>query len=118
MISRSNWAKDSSTFKTKRPMEVPVENCWVIDTKATWCLSKVSIILAKSNSDRENRSNLYTTMASIWPAWMSASMRFRAGRSMLPPVEAAVVVAGFQAGPALVLLAGDVGLGGLALGVQ
>src|SRR5262249_60004818 len=37
MISRSNWAKDNRMWSTKRPMEVAVLNCWVTETKATWC---------------------------------------------------------------------------------
>jgi hypothetical protein len=37
MSSRSNWAKDKSTFRIRRPTEVVVQNCCVIDTKATWC---------------------------------------------------------------------------------
>ena len=38
MISRSNWAKDSKTLRTSRPMEVAVLNCCVTDTKATLVL--------------------------------------------------------------------------------
>ena len=32
---RSNWAKDSSTFSIRRPIEVVVLNCWVTETKDT-----------------------------------------------------------------------------------
>src|SRR6202043_1380455 len=31
--SRSNWAKESRTFRGSRPMSVVVLNCWVIDTR-------------------------------------------------------------------------------------
>ena len=43
VTSRSNWANDSSTFKVSRPMELDVLNCWVTETKETWCSSKSSI---------------------------------------------------------------------------
>src|SRR6476660_502917 len=33
MTSRSNWAKDSSTFSVSRPMLVVVLNCCVIDSQ-------------------------------------------------------------------------------------
>ena len=32
VTSRSNWAKDSSTFRVSRPMDVVVLNCWVTET--------------------------------------------------------------------------------------
>ena len=35
MISRSNWAKDNSTLRTSRPIDVALLNCCVTDTKAT-----------------------------------------------------------------------------------
>src|ERR1700716_4364267 len=35
VTSRSNWAKDKSTFRVSRPMLVVVLNCWVIDTNET-----------------------------------------------------------------------------------
>ena len=37
VTSRSNWAKDKSTFRVSRPIEVVVLNCCVIDTKETPC---------------------------------------------------------------------------------
>jgi hypothetical protein len=58
MISRSNWAKESSTLSTSRPIDVAVLNCWVTDTNETWFVSNVCIIWAKSRSDRESRSTL------------------------------------------------------------
>jgi hypothetical protein len=85
MISRSNWANESSTFSINRPTEVVVLNCWVTETKETRCFSNVSIIRAKSKSERLRRSTLYTITQSTRPAWMSASRRFTAGRSMFPP---------------------------------
>ena len=56
--SRSNWAKDNSTLSVSRPIEVVVLNCWVTDTNETFRLSKMSTILAKSESDRVSRSTL------------------------------------------------------------
>ena len=35
VTSRSNWANDSRTFRVRRPIEVVVLNCWVIETKET-----------------------------------------------------------------------------------
>jgi hypothetical protein len=35
--SRSNWAKESSTFKVSRPMLVVVLKAWVTETKETPC---------------------------------------------------------------------------------
>ena len=37
VTSRSNWAKDSSTFSVSRPMEVVVLKCWVTETNETPC---------------------------------------------------------------------------------
>jgi hypothetical protein len=37
--SRSNWAKDSSTLRVSRPIEVVVLNCWVtakVIGRAVW----------------------------------------------------------------------------------
>src|SRR5215210_933312 len=47
VTSRSNWAKESSTFKVSLPMEVVVLNCWVTETKEAPRPSKTSTILAK-----------------------------------------------------------------------
>jgi len=58
MISRSNWAKDKRMFNVSRPMELVVLNCWVTETKLTECLSKSSIMRAKSRRDRLRRSTL------------------------------------------------------------
>jgi hypothetical protein len=58
MISRSNWAKDNRTLSTSPPIDVAVLNCCVTLTKETPCRSNVSIILAKSSSERLRRSTL------------------------------------------------------------
>jgi hypothetical protein len=58
MISRSNWANDRSTFRTKRPIEFDVLNCWVTETNETLRFSNTSTRRAKSISDRLRRSTL------------------------------------------------------------
>ena len=58
VTSRSNWAKDSSTFSVSRPIELVVLNAWVTDTNETPALSKISTIRAKSPKLRVSRSTL------------------------------------------------------------
>jgi hypothetical protein len=57
-ISHSNWANDSSMLSVRRPIEVVVLNCCVTDTNDALWASRTSTILAKSASDRVNRSTL------------------------------------------------------------
>ena len=56
--SRSNWAKDNSTFRVSRPIDVVVLNCWVTATNEIDLASKASTSLAKSASERVRRSIL------------------------------------------------------------
>ena len=58
LISRSNWAKDSSMFRVSRPILVVVLKAWVTEMKETPCASNSSTSLAKSASDRVSRSTL------------------------------------------------------------
>ena len=58
VTSRSNWANDRRILSVRRPIDDVVLNCWVTDTKETACLSKMSTISAKSDSDRVSRSTL------------------------------------------------------------
>ena len=58
VTSRSNCAKDNSTLRVSRPIEVVVLNCWVTETKETPWASKSSTSLAKSASDLVRRSTL------------------------------------------------------------
>src|ERR1700681_4425085 len=53
--SRSNWAKDKSTFRVSRPIDVVVLNCCVTATKEIDLASKASTSLAKSASERVRR---------------------------------------------------------------
>jgi hypothetical protein len=52
MTSRSNCAKDNSTLRVKRPIEVVVLNCCVTETRDAPLVSRISTILAKSASER------------------------------------------------------------------
>jgi hypothetical protein len=52
VTSRSNCAKDSSTFKVSRPIELVVLNCWVTETNDTPAASSRSTIRAKSARER------------------------------------------------------------------
>ena len=58
VTSRSNWAKDRSTFRVSRPIDVVVLKAWVTETKETPAASKMPTILAKSVSERVSRSTL------------------------------------------------------------
>jgi len=58
VTSRSNWAKESNTFRVSLPIEVVVLNCWVTATNDTPRASNISTILAKSVSERVSRSTL------------------------------------------------------------
>ncbi|NKA06667.1 hypothetical protein GO303_05031 [Ralstonia solanacearum] len=58
VTSRSNCAKDSSTFSISRPIDVVVLNCWVTDTKDTSWRSNTSTIFEKSARLRVSRSIL------------------------------------------------------------
>ncbi len=51
VTSRSNWAKDRSTLRVSRPIEVVVLNCWVTETNETPWASNSSTSLAKSARD-------------------------------------------------------------------
>src|SRR5260221_11754570 len=51
VTSRSNWAKDKSTLRVSRPIEVVVLNCWVTETNETPWASNSSTSLAKSARD-------------------------------------------------------------------
>ena len=56
--SLSNWAKLSRMFNVNLPIEVVVQNDCVTETKVTLFRSNTSTSLAKSVSERDNRSIL------------------------------------------------------------
>ena len=72
-------------LRVSRPMLVVVLKDWVTETKLISALSIASTSLAKSSSERVSLSTLYTTTMSILPAAISASSRWSAGRSIVPP---------------------------------
>src|SRR6516164_9968684 len=96
MTSRSNCAKDNSTFSVKRPIDVVVLNCCVTETKEASLASRISTILAKSASEQPLQGR---------------PIHCRAG-------EAAVVITRGQAHPAFVHLAADERFAGFALRLQ
>ena len=85
VTSRSNCAKDRSTFRVSRPIELVVLNACVTETKDTPAASKISTIFAKSDSARVSRSTLQTTTVSTRPARTSSSSRCSPDRFMVPP---------------------------------
>ena len=58
ITSLSNCANESRTFRVSRPMLVVVLKACVIETKEAPAASRASTILAKSESERVNRSTL------------------------------------------------------------
>ncbi|MEN9490677.1 MAG: hypothetical protein RJA63_1126 [Pseudomonadota bacterium] len=56
VTSRSNCAKDSSTFSINRPIDVAELICWVTALKLTRWRSNTSTMRAKSASERDSRS--------------------------------------------------------------
>src|ERR1700737_4266526 len=96
VTSRSNWAKDNSTLRVSRPIELVVLNCWVTETNEAPRASKISTRRAKSASERVvQRRPLHVATR-----------------------EPAIVVAGSGQYPALVTLAADIGLARFALRLE
>ena len=58
VTSRSNCAKESSTFSVSLPIEEVVLKAWVTETKETPAASKMATMRAKSASARVSRSTL------------------------------------------------------------
>src|SRR5467141_4007861 len=65
VTSRSNWAKDNSTLRVSRPIELVVLNCWVTDTNDTPWASKISTSRAKSASERVAGSGQYPALVTL-----------------------------------------------------
>ena len=72
-------------FSVSRPIEVVVLNAWVTETNETPLRSNTSTSLAKSISERRQPVDLVDHHDVDLPASMSASSRFSAGRSSVPP---------------------------------
>ena len=95
-----------------------VLNACVTETKEHACASKTSTSLAKSISDAGQPVDLVDD-DDIDLARLDVGQQALQGRALQGAAgEAAIVVAVGQQPPALVLLAGDVGLAGLALGIE
>ena len=105
-------------FSVSRPMVVVVLKDWVTQTKVTSCWSNTSTSLAKSISERRQPVDLVDD-DDVDPAGLDVGQQPLQRRPLQGAAgEAAVVVAVGHQHPALGALAGDVGLAGVALGVE
>src|SRR5271165_1271649 len=118
VTSRSNWAKDRSTFRVSRPMEVVVLNCWVTDTKLMSCLSKVSTIFGKVS--QLSRQPVYLVDNDGIDSFGGNVLKqaFKCRPFHVSAGEAAVVVFRGNRLPALMALAENIGFACLALGME
>src|SRR6185437_3065016 len=71
VTSRSNWAKESRTFRVSRPIDEVVLNCWVTDTKLTPCASNFSMILIVDRGNGKMYVGSAYGDAGIWSRWTS-----------------------------------------------
>ena len=118
VTSRSNWAKESSTLSVSRPIEVVVLNCCVTETNDTPLASKASTILAKSLSERVKPVDLVDDDR-VDPPGVDIGEQALEGRAFQRAArDAAVIVHLRQGHPAGALLAENIGVTGLALGIQ
>ncbi|MEI2757102.1 MAG: hypothetical protein V9F46_11700 [Chitinophagaceae bacterium] len=118
VTSRSNWAKESRMFSVSRPIEVVVLNDCVTETKVTPLRSNTSTSLAKSISERREAVDLVDDHHVDQPVLDVGQQPLQAGALQRAAGDAAVVVLIADQHPALGALAGDVGLAGLALGIE
>src|SRR5438270_4941537 len=131
MTSRSNCAKDNSTLRVKRPIDVVVLNCCVTETKEEPLVSRISTILAKSASERVSRSipvglQSFQSLAEdlvnddgVDPTRRDVGEQsLQSGPIHCGAGEPAVVISRAQAHPAFVALAVDEGLASFALRLQ
>ena len=118
ITSRSNWAKDSRILSVSRPIEVVVLNDWVTLTKVTLLRSNTSTSLAKSIKrpaqavDLVDHHDVDLVRLDIGQQALEGRTLQRGAR------DAAVIVAVGHQKPAFGLLAGHIGLAGLALGIE
>ena len=118
VTSRSNCAKESSTFSVSRPIEEVVLKAWVTETKETPAASKI-VDDAGEVGERAGQPIDLVDDHDIDRAGLHIGEQPpQAGAVHRAAGEAAIVVAAGQGGPALVLLAQDVGGAGLALRVE
>ena len=118
VTSRSNWAKLSRMLSVSRPIEVVVLNDWVTETKVTpgavEHLDELREVhqRARQPVDLVDHDDVDQPLLDVGEQPLQRRALQRAAG------EAAVVVGLADQRPALGALAGDVGLAGLALGVQ
>ena len=118
VTSRSNWAKERSTFRVSRPMEVVVLNCWVTETKETpHCVEQFDD--PGEVGEGAGQAVDLVDHHGLDPALPGGSQEAGEGRALHGPARIAAVVEplGDQM-PALMPLAPDEGLAGFPLGVQ
>ena len=118
VTSRSNWAKESSTLRVSRPIEVVVLNCWVTETNETLMrfeqLDQLGEVGKRPGQAIDLVDHHDVDLAGLDVGQQPLQRRPLHGAAG----EAAVVVAALTQSPALVSLAFDVGLAGFALGVE
>ena len=85
VTSRSNWAKDSSTWSVSRPMLVVVLNDWVTLTKLAPAFSSTSTILGEVGEAAGQPIDLVDHDDVDLAGDNVGQQRFSPGRSMLPP---------------------------------
>ncbi len=118
ITSRSNWAKLSRMFSVSRPMDVVVLKDCVTETKVTpWRVEDLDQ-LREIHQRAAEAVDLVDHDDVDQPVLDVGDQLLQRGAVQRAAGEAAVVVAVAQADPALGLLAGDVGLAGLPLGVE
>src|ERR1700694_4763985 len=112
VTSRSNWAKDRSTLRVSRPIEVVVLNCWVTETNETPWASNSSTSLAKAGSDLVDNEDVDL------PGADSVQKLLKIGTVGGPAGVPSIVISGADQGPTSMGLAFDIGRGGVVLRVQ
>ena len=105
-------------FSVSRPMDVVVLKDCVTETKVTPFRSNTSTSLAKSASERDEAVDLVDDHHVDQPVLDVLQQPLQAGPFQRAAGDAAVVILIADQHPALGPLAGDVGLAGLALGVE
>ena len=118
MTSRSNWAKESSTFSVSRPMLDVVLKDWVTETKETLMLVEQLDELGEVGKRAGEPVDLVDDddVDPVGPDLVQQALQGRAIERSAG--EAAVIEPVANEPPALMRLALDVGLTGLPLGIE
>src|SRR5579862_182463 len=118
VTSRSNWAKDNSTLRVSRPIEVVVLNCCVTETNDTPLASKISNDLGEIRQRAGQPVNLVDDHDVDLALADLGKQELQGGPLQIAPRAPAIVIGLRQAGPALMTLAHDERLAGFALRMQ